>query len=60
MKVLTKKPLCFEVERSLLLSEDRIDVLFFQPNYIESIEKIRSSVYPLFKFGDLIKFMTDG
>lgn len=60
MEVLTKKPLCFEVERSLLLSEDRIDVLFFQPNYIESIEKIRSSVYPIFKFGDLIKFMTDG
>ena len=56
----TKKPLCFEIERELLSSEDRIDVLFFHPNYVESNEKIRSSVYPIFKFSDLIEFMTDG
>jgi len=60
MEILKEDPLCFEVKRDLFLSEDRIEVLFFHPNYGENSEKIRSSVYPVFKFGELIEFMTDG
>ncbi len=60
MQILTENPICFKTEKKLFFSEDRIDALFFHPEYVEIKDKIYSSIYPIFKFDDLIEFMTDG
>ena len=40
MQILTEKPLCFEIEEEIFLLDDRIDVSFFYPKYLEVEKKL--------------------
>ena len=60
MQVLTKKPLCFEIEEETFLSVDRIDVPFFHPKYIGTDLLLKESGFPLKKLGEISKMIKDG
>ena len=43
MKVLTKEPLSFELEEDLFLPEERMDISYFNPDYLVLINQINKS-----------------
>jgi len=58
MKILSKSPLIFNINPDLL--EDRKEVFYYRPEYINTMEKLKQSKYPLKTIEDISKMVKDG
>ena len=60
MRVLSKKPLCFKIEREKMFEYARMDVHFFHPRFIEVDTLLKKSKYPLKRLSELATLIKDG
>lgn len=58
MKILSKSPLIFNINPDLL--EGRKEVFYYRPEYINTMEKLKKSKYPLKTIEDISKMVKDG
>lgn len=52
MKVINKKPLCYEVDKDLFMVNDRLDTWFFLPHFISLLETFKETNFKVYKIGD--------
>ena len=52
MEILKENPLCFELDRRYIERQERMDVYFFLPKFIEYESKLKESKFPLVPLGD--------
>jgi restriction endonuclease S subunit len=52
MEILKKNPLCFELHRRYIEHQERMDVYFFLPKFIEYESKLKECKFPLVSLGD--------
>jgi len=60
MKILSEKPLCFELEKQEMFEYERMDVSFFHPRYVEVDTLLKKSKFPLVKLFKIAKVIKDG
>lgn len=60
MKILSEKPLCFELERKEMFEYERMDVNFFHPKFVEADVVLKKSKYYLVKLSRIAKVIKDG
>ena len=58
MKILSKTPLAFNINPDLL--EDRKEVFYYRPEYINIMEKLKRTKYPLKTIDEISERVKDG
>jgi len=60
MQVFTEKPLCFEIDKSILRKHDRLDVHFLHPHYLGLEQRLEKSPYELKTLAQISKQIVCG
>lgn len=60
MEVFETKPLSFALEKADFEDEQRIDVRYFHPKYLDDLKRLKSSKYPLKTLDEISDMIKDG